>query len=250
MASTLRATRRSARAGSRRPAKTLAPPAGRAPESSVAAYRELRDAITGGRFQPNERLVEADLARMLGAGRTAVRAALVRLDQEGLVNREPNRGARVRLVSDREALEIEEVRVSLEQLLVRRAAMNVTPADLRDLRQSLDAMRERVAQGDPLGYSELNARFHQRIWAISNNQTARRLVANLKSQSIRFQYRTILRPGRTEESLEEHEAIWAALAAGDPDAAEAAMRTHLSQVVSTLKWSIESQTRPASWLPG
>ena len=48
--------------------------------------------------------MEANLTRLLGAGRTAVRAALVRLDQEGLVTREHNRGARVRLVSDREAL--------------------------------------------------------------------------------------------------------------------------------------------------
>jgi DNA-binding GntR family transcriptional regulator len=248
--STIRARRQPARAGSRRSAALSAPQTGRSPESGVAAYRELRDAITAGRFQPNERLVEADLARTLGAGRTAIRAALVRLDQEGLVSREPNRGARVRLVSEREALEIEEVRVSLEQLLVGRAATNVTPADLRDLRQTIEAMRERVAQGDPLGYSELNARFHQRIWDISDNQTARRVLANLKSQSIRFQYRTILRPGRTEQSLEEHEAIVSALAARDPEAAEAAMRTHLSQVVSTLKWSIDSQTRPPSWLPG
>lgn len=250
MSSTHSATRRPARSGTRRSAVIAVQPAGDGLESGVAAYRQLREAISGGRFQPNERLIEADLARMLQVGRTAVRAALVRLDQEGLVSREPHRGARVRLVSEREALEIEEVRVSLEQLLVRRAATNVTPADLVKLRQSIDAMRERVAQGDPLGYSELNARFHQQIWDISNNQTARRLLANLKSQSIRFQYRTILRPGRTEESLEEHEAILAALTAGDADGAEAAMRTHLSQVVSTLKWSIESQTRPPSWLPG
>jgi len=82
----------------------------------------LREAIVDGRFQPNERLVEADLERAFGAGRTAIRAALVRLDQEGLVERQPNRGARVRLVSDREALEIEEVRVALEQMLAKHAA--------------------------------------------------------------------------------------------------------------------------------
>ncbi|HEY8839588.1 MAG TPA: winged helix-turn-helix domain-containing protein, partial [Candidatus Dormibacteraeota bacterium] len=69
----------------------------------ASAYLRLREAIVDGRFQPNERLVEADLARTFGAGRTAIRAALVRLDQEGLVERQPNRGARVRLVSDREA---------------------------------------------------------------------------------------------------------------------------------------------------
>lgn len=213
------------------------------------AYQELRTQIVGGTFHPNERLVEADLARLLKAGRSAIRAALVRLDQEGLVIREPNRGARVRLISDKEALEIEEVRVTLEQLIVRHAAHRVSAADLRELRRSIDRMRERLAQGDPLGYSELNAEFHQRIWTIADHLTASRLLANLKSQSIRFQYRTILRPGRTERSLQEHERIVEALASRDPDASEDAMREHLAQVVDTLRWAIEAQRHQPIWLP-
>jgi DNA-binding GntR family transcriptional regulator len=216
------------------------PPDGRAAvETSVEVYRRLREAIVRGRFQPNERLVEADLARLLGAGRTTIRAALVRLDQEGMVTREPNRGARVRLVSDREALEIEEVRAALEQLIARHAASNVTGDDLRDLDLMLAQMRHRVEESDPLGYSELNGRFHQRIWAIADHRTASGLVATLKSQAIRFQYRTILQPGRTRRSLHEHEAIVGALAGRDPDASEAAMRDHLSHVVETLRWAID-----------
>jgi DNA-binding GntR family transcriptional regulator len=205
---------------------------------SVSLYRKLREAIVDGRFQPNERLVEADLARVFGAGRTAIRAALVRLDQEGLVERRPNRGARVRLVSDREALEIEEVRVALEQMLARHAATRITRGDVADLRRILDEMTARVEAGDPIGYSELNAKFHEMIWAIAGQGVAAMLVANLKSQSIRFQYRTILQPGRPDRSLHEHRLIVDALASGDPDAGEAAMREHLSRVVETLKQAI------------
>jgi DNA-binding GntR family transcriptional regulator len=219
------------------------------PDKGGDAYLQLRNEIVSGRFHPNERLVEADLSRLLGAGRNGVRAALVRLDQEGLVAIEPNRGARVRLISDKEALEIEEVRVNLEQMIVRHAALRVSAADLRELRRSIERMRERLAQGNPLGYSELNAEFHQRIWSIADHHTAARLLGNLKSQSIRFQYRTILRPGRTERSLQEHERIVEGLASRDPDAAEAAMREHLSQVVETLRWAIEAQHHQPIWLP-
>jgi DNA-binding GntR family transcriptional regulator len=60
-------------------------------EAGQTAYRRLREAIASGQFHPNERLVEASVATRLGVGRTAVRAALVRLDQEGLVILEPNR---------------------------------------------------------------------------------------------------------------------------------------------------------------
>jgi DNA-binding GntR family transcriptional regulator len=213
-------------------------------DGSLVAYRTLRDEIVDGRFHPNERLVEADLARLLGAGRTTVRAALVRLEQEGLVEREPNRGARVRRVSDGEALEIEEVRVSLEQLMARHAAINLTPEGLADLRAMLEEMTAHVESGDPVGYSELNARFHSRIWALADLGVAERMLVNLKSQSIRFQYRTILQPGRPERSLREHARIVEALAARDPDASEVAMRDHLSQVVATLKSAIARRTTP------
>jgi DNA-binding GntR family transcriptional regulator len=220
-----------------------------APEAGPDAYRRLREAIASGQFHPNERLVEASVATSLGVGRTAVRAALVRLDQEGLVTLEPNRGARVRLISDREALEIEEVRATLEAMLARRAATRVTAADLRELRQMVVEMRLRVDKKDALGYSALNAPFHQLIWAAADHATTSRLVGSLKSQSIRLQYQTMLRPGRTERSLAEHEAIFDALKAHDTEGAESAMREHLAEVLATLQWAIEGQRTPR-WLPG
>jgi DNA-binding GntR family transcriptional regulator len=200
-----------------------------------------------GRFQPNERLVEADLAVRFGAGRTAIRTALATLDQEGLIVREPNRGARVRLISDREALEIEQVRNALERLLCRAAGARATDQDVEDLRQMVSEMSERIVEGDALGYSELNAQFHQRIWRIADNQMAAKMLVTLKSQSIRFQYRTMLRPGRTERSFHEHEAIVAAIASHDLDACDAAMAEHLRHVLETLQWAIESQHRQPPW---
>jgi DNA-binding GntR family transcriptional regulator len=221
-----------------------------APEAGHDTYRRLREGITNGQFHPNERLVEASVATRLGVGRTAVRAALVRLDQEGLVTLEPNRGARVRLITDREAMEIEEVRATLEAMLARRAATRVTAADLRELRQMVVEMRLRVDKNDAVGYSALNAPFHRRIWAAADHATASRLVGSLKSQSIRLQYQTMLRPGRTERSLREHEAIFEALKAHDPDRAESAMREHLAEVLETLQWAIDGQRRAPRWLPG
>jgi len=218
-------------------------------EDGLEVYRRLREGITAGRFQPNERLVEANLSRMLGAGRTAVRAALVRLDQEGLVTREHNRGARVRLVSEQEALQIEEVRAALERLLARQAAAKATATDIRELRHVLVDMRKRFASGDAIGYSELNPKFHQLIWAAARNPTAGRLVGTLKSQSLRYQYQTMLRPGRTERSLREHELIFSAIVAHDPEAADTAMRAHLEEVLETLRWAIGHQSRSPHWLP-
>jgi DNA-binding GntR family transcriptional regulator len=69
---------------------------------------------------------------------------------------------------------------------------------------------------------------------IAGHGTAARLISSLRSQLVRFQYRTILLPGRSERSFAEHTAIVEAIAAGDAPAAEAAMRTHLSHGADAL----------------
>jgi DNA-binding GntR family transcriptional regulator len=195
----------------------------------------LRAAIVAGRLLPNERLVEADMTRRLGVGRSAVRTALARLEHEGLVQLEPHRGARVRLVSLPEAVEILETRAVLEGLAVRQAAATATPVDVDDLRAILRDMRHLLDDGDLLQASDRNAILHKRLLQVGGHATANRLIAALRSQLVRFQYRTILLPGRSERSLAEHTEIVEAVAAGDPEAAEAAMRTHLWHVADALR---------------
>ena len=205
-------------------------------------YKQLREAILRGEFHPNERLIEMDLAQSLGAGRAAIRTALARLEQEGLVQRERYRGARVRLVSETEAIEILEARAALESLAVRHAALNATADDIATLRTLLDELAQLLEGGDLLDYSDMNARLHQQLLRIANHATVSRLLDMLKSQNVRFQFRTILVPGRPQQSYQEHAAIVEAVAAHDPDRAEEAMRSHLSHVAEALKAT--KRTRP------
>src|SRR6185312_6428453 len=99
-----------------------------APASASDVTLRLREAITRGSLMPNERLIEADLAGLYRVNRAHVRTALAMLDQEGLVVREKNRGARVRAIADAEALEIAETRLALEALVARQAATRATAA--------------------------------------------------------------------------------------------------------------------------
>ncbi|HEU4598989.1 MAG TPA: GntR family transcriptional regulator [Solirubrobacterales bacterium] len=199
------------------------------------AYSKLRSLIVGGELQPNQRLVEIELAGELGVGRAAVRTALARLAQEGLVEHERNRGARVRLVSEREAVEILEARAVLEGLVARHAALAAEPAAVEGMREVLAEMRNRLEAGDLLAASDQNAILHERILRAADHATAARLISGLSSQLVRFQYKTILLPQRSERTLAEHEAIVEAIAAGDGDGAEAAMRAHLSNVAEALR---------------
>jgi DNA-binding GntR family transcriptional regulator len=197
----------------------------------------LREAIVTGRLQPNERLIESDLARSLGVSRTVIRTALARLEHEGLVEHERHRGARVRLVQEGEAVEILETRAVLEGLAARLAAQRAGRREAGELKAIVKGMTRLRKAGDLLGVSDQNAALHRRIVEISGHATAARLIAALNSQMVRFQYRTILLPGRSEHSLAEHTAIVDAIAAGDGDRAETAMRTHLSHVADALRAS-------------
>jgi DNA-binding GntR family transcriptional regulator len=195
----------------------------------------LRQQILGGDLAPGQRLVESDLAEQFGVTRASVRAALIDLTGEGLVERIQHRGARVRVVTLDEAIEITECRMVLEGLCAAKAAQRASTTDIAALVAFRDAMRDAVATGAVLRYSELNHALHQRIRELSGQHTAARTVERLRGQFVRHQFRLALQPGRPATSLPEHERIIAAIVARDPAEAERAMRAHLVSVIETLR---------------
>ncbi len=197
--------------------------------------RALREAILGADFAPHQRLIEADLSDRFGASRAAVRTALVQLAGEGLVERLPNKGARVRAITVAEAIEIVEVRIGLESLCARKAAEVVSDEEAAELQVLREDMLRAVAEGDLFGYSRLNQRMDDRLREISGHATAAQLLVRLRAQAARHQFRLAFHPGRAARSVAEHAAIIDAVLAGDPDAAEAATRIHLAHVLDELR---------------
>ena len=209
------------------------------PATDATAATELtariRDAIMEGDLAPHQRLIEADLSARFEASRAAVRTALLHLAGEGLVERLPNRGARVRAISIDEAVEIVEVRIGLESLCARKAAENVTDDDIAQLRELRGEISDAVARGDLLAYSRLNQEMDRLLRELSGHATAIQLLERLRAQSARHQFRLAFHPGRATRSGPEHIAIIDAVIARDPDAAETATRTHLEGIVEVLR---------------
>ncbi|HEU5470435.1 MAG TPA: GntR family transcriptional regulator [Actinophytocola sp.] len=201
------------------------------------AIAALRAAIAEGDMVPGQRLVESELAELFGVTRASLRAALIDLTAAGLVERIPNRGARVRLVTVPEAVAITECRMVLEGLCAAKAAELATDAEIDELTGLGDAMRLAVTDGEPMKYSALNRVLHTRVREIAAQPVANELLERLQGQLVRHQYRLALRPGRPARSLEEHLAIVAAIAGRDPGTAEAATRAHLRSVIDALRES-------------
>jgi DNA-binding GntR family transcriptional regulator len=213
--------------------------------SEPDAYAALHAAIVAGALSPGERLVEEELAEKLGYSRGAVRGAILRLGHEGLVSRERNRGARVRRFTVEEAVEILEARAALESLAAGYAALRRTDDEADELLALVAEMERLQGAGELLAMSERNAVLHRRILEISDHDVARDICSRLHSQLVRFQFRTILAPGRPPRSLTEHQAIVEAIAAGDRKASERAMRRHLDNVAQALG-SVAAGQRAAS----
>lgn len=202
--------------------------------AATSSYDALREAIVRGDIAPDARLVEVDISTTFDMSRGAVRTALVRLEQDGLVVRERHRGARVRRVNDDEAVEILQARAVLEGLAVRQAARSIDEAGAARLKACLSRQRALLEKGDLLGASDVNAQLHTALLELSGHSTAMRLINSLSAQSVRYQYRTILIPGRSSASVAEHAAIVEAVIAGRANDAERAMRRHLFNVAEAV----------------
>jgi DNA-binding GntR family transcriptional regulator len=198
-------------------------------------YQQIKQKILAGEYAPAQRLIETSLAEDLGRGRHNVRAALDRLHTEGLVQIEPNRGATVKSLDLAEVLDILIAREALEAEVAYLAAERIEANQIQRLEACLDAMREALREAEYDRYSATNKIFHQIIYEASCNRTMLQLVTSLRQRLARLQIRIILIPGRTEQTIAEHEAILQALQARDASAAKRAARAHLRSLRAAIQ---------------
>lgn len=194
-------------------------------ESVEQVVRSIREGILKGRFAQGQRLIARDLTDSLGFSRSTLREAFGHLASEGLVDLIPNRGATVRRLSRREIEELFQIRELLEGLSARLAATRVAATRGRKPVQSV------IAQIDPnvdlRQFHEQNLLVHGTLLELGGNQQLAQLMAKLNVPFVMGQVRQSMQAEQIARSQREHLEILRAVAAGDADASEAAMRRHL-----------------------
>jgi len=207
--------------------------------NAAPAQARLLDAIRGdllsSHFAPGDRLVEIDLAARYGAPRAAVRTALITLSAEGLVERQPHRGASVRALTIDEGVEIAEIRRELEALCSHHAAEVSTATERAELLGLVEAMRFATEKNAITDYRELSVRFHERIADIADHETARKFLREIRNHNLAIHFPAAFDSDSTGDSFEQHVAIARAIASGDAEAAGDLMREHVTQVVRLLE---------------
>ena len=194
-----------------------------------AAAARLRELIFGGGLRPGQFLDEKALCDRLCVSRTPLREALKILVAEGLLRHEPRRGCFVEEVTERDLDEIFPVIALLEGRAAHEAASKMTAAD----QAVLDVMHEQLAQhagaGDIEAYYRMNHQIHEAFITLADNRWLAQAIADLRRILRLARQQQLSEPGRLLHSLREHQEIYAAMCAGSPEAAEAAMRNHLLQ---------------------
>jgi len=190
-------------------------------------------AIVERRLMPGTKLAEQKIADIFAVSRTLVRQALNQLSRDQLVTLEPGRGARVAEPGIDEARQVFEVRRMLEAAMIRRAATELTPAQLAGLRAHLAAEREAIQRTDVPGRTRLLADFHVVVADMLGNHVLARMLGELVSRSslIALMYQSA---HSAEHSLEEHVAIVDAVERRDARQAAKLMESHLHDVERNL----------------
>ncbi|MEH6830598.1 GntR family transcriptional regulator [Sulfitobacter sp.] len=194
------------------------------------AYSMILDAIDTGVYRPGDRLVESELADRLGVSRTPIREALQRLETQSLLVRD-GRSLIVASLDHNQMAELYVVRGELEGLAARLAARNATEEEVRLLREMVEA--DNALLEHPAALARANRRFHKQIHLASHNRFLVQQL-DLVHRSMALMATTSLAVvGRGEIAQQEHDCIVSAIEARDGDAADAALRAHISVAFAT-----------------
>jgi DNA-binding GntR family transcriptional regulator len=213
--------------------------------SPRALYEEvaelMRQRIFTRELEPGSWIDEMKIAEAYGISRTPLREALKVLAAEGLVTMKVRRGAYVTEVSARDLSDVYHLLSLLESDAAGVVATVATDAQIDELlgiHRELEAA-SKLGTGTRERFFEINERFHMRLLEIANNRWRDQMVADLRKVMKLNRHQSLLKSGRIDESLKEHQELMTAIAARDPALAIQKMRVHFKNGLDAAKLEIE-----------
>lgn len=217
--------------------------------------RALREAIVTMKLAPGEMLSEQDLARRFGVSRSPVREALIKLSEAGLVRVLPQRGTQVVKISRAGVEDARFIREAVETAVVREAALKAKPAVLSELNANLTRQRRGQRSISTEEFLQLDEEFHRLLAEAAGRPAAWQMIEDVKPQMDRVRFLDMTQATPRHTIIAQHAVIVEAIKAGDPAAAEKAMREHLSEILRSLPqlaaqypdlFDLETETAPAA----
>lgn len=205
----------------------------------------LREMILGGSLQPGVVISQVELARSLGVSRTPLREAMRMLQEEGLIEAEPNRRARVTRFDPTDLDTVYGCRVMLESLGCVLTVRSFTDSEVASLSAALEAMREHAASNSVDQWQAAHRDFHRLLVGRANDQFGRTIAA-YQDRAERYWLMFIRANGGAGLSMRdaEHRAIFEAASRRDATGTAALLGRHLARTALTLMAQLAPEHEP------
>jgi len=187
----------------------------------------IKTAIIKGKFKPGEKISEGELAESMGISRTPLREAFRKLENEGFIKIIPRKGAVVADLDAEEAINLYEIKSTLEGLAARLAAANMKEKDIGKLEKVNDELKQLIDKNDLESFYRVHTRFHEGFVKLCGNKRLIQMISNLNDHFNRFGIISLTLPGQFEKATEQHSQIIEAFKNGDENLVEQKVKTNV-----------------------
>lgn len=203
-------------------------------------YRVLRASIVECSIPPGTLLSEKEISSQFNVSRQPVREAFIKLAENGLVRILPQRGTFVCKISEKRVADGRFIREAIESSIIRKAAEQVTDAQLLMLEHNLKRQALAAENNQSAEFLMLDDEFHHQLTVIAGCELAWETIENIKAVMDRVRYLTLSEVSPPKELIVQHYRILEALQQRDPDAAENTIQQHLEEMIYSVKPIAES----------
>ncbi|MBE6015689.1 MAG: GntR family transcriptional regulator [Lachnospiraceae bacterium] len=200
---------------------------------SRQVYTILKKSIVSGHYEPSQWLQEAQLSKELGVSRSPIREALKQLAADGLVKEIPNKGTFVREFSDKEMLEVYEIRGLLESYAISHLPEELSDEQKSKMENYKQRLREYYDDDDLEEYIVVDSKFHRYIIECTDNSILMELYRRVRNMNMLFRIYSLSSKARFDESIEEHTDLIDNIINGNYDEAVRINASHLSSAKET-----------------
>ncbi|PKR77938.1 GntR family transcriptional regulator [Halalkalibacillus sediminis] len=195
--------------------------------SKELVYDELKKAILNGAIKPEEVLTEISLSEVFDTSRTPIRESLAELAKEGLLTHIPRKGFQIRQITDEEKRQIMFLRKTMEAEGLKKLASTITQEQINELEDILQQQKSATERNDRVENIELDQLFHKTLLEFANQSMFKKIFLDLYNLTRVIGHEALMKEGRMEEVLEEHQGIIIGLKEKDAEKAASALLYHL-----------------------
>lgn len=190
-------------------------------------YLYIKDLILDGEFKTGDRLVERELAERLNISRTPIREALFRLESQGFVKTVPRKGVIVADISEKEIIEVFTILSSLEVLAVKLAVQKLDDGTKGEFESCIKKVEACLQNKNEVDFSDLHSELNYLLYSSAKSTKLYEILSGLSDYIRAFAKKGYQKPGRAEQSMEEHLKIMEAIINKESDMAEYLTKIHI-----------------------